>query len=239
MVSFAHVRTCDVDVYGAVRQPLWARRSLLGAVVTYAFAHWVSRGRSSPFRLSEHRWFHGPRLLRLLQMGHFRVVSVRGPAIDACPHGLKVEVGEGRLEPCDVSDLHAAERSGGGEPAQPRAGACEQTQSAVESAPESRASLCWLDGLGVGPRHWLPASAFAFATLATRFGVRLRDIGYLLRRLLCGIGSSLRQGHRFVGLLIALFGPIEGNKKGAIISRFLWHSGAAGRAFCATFQRLA
>jgi hypothetical protein len=90
--------------------------------------------------------------------------------MDACLHGLEVEVGEGRLEPCDVSDLHAAERSGGGEPAQPRAGACEQTQSAAESDPELRGSSGGLDGSNDETRPWLPASAFAFAALATCFG---------------------------------------------------------------------
>jgi hypothetical protein len=65
-----------------------------------------------------------------------------------------------------VSVLHAAERSGGGEPAKPRVGACEPTQSAAESDPELRGSLGGLDGLGEGLRHWLPASAMAFAILA-------------------------------------------------------------------------
>jgi hypothetical protein len=65
---------------------------------------------------SGRRWLWGPRLLKLLQIGHLRVVSMRGAGIDARPHHFEVEVGEGRLEPCDVSDLHTAERSGGGEP---------------------------------------------------------------------------------------------------------------------------
>ena len=39
-------------------------------------------------------------------------------------HHLEVEAGEGRSEPGGVSVLHAAERSGGGELAKPRVGAC-------------------------------------------------------------------------------------------------------------------
>jgi hypothetical protein len=93
---------------------------------------------------------------------------MRGPGMDACLHGLEVEVSEGRLEPCDVSDLHAAERSGGGEPAKPRAGACEPTQSTAESDPDLRVSLSGLDGLSEGALSWLPALAFAFAILAHR-----------------------------------------------------------------------
>ena len=52
------------------------------------------------------------------------------------------------MEPSGVSDLHAAERSGGGEPAKPGAGACEQTQSAAESDPVFRPGFGALDGLG-------------------------------------------------------------------------------------------
>ena len=49
-----------------------------------------------------------------------------------------------------MSVLYAAERSGGGEPAKPRAGACEPTQSAAESDPELRGYVSGLDGPGEG-----------------------------------------------------------------------------------------
>ena len=80
--------------------------------------------------------------------------------------GVEVEASEGRSEPGGVSVLHAVERSGGGEQAKPRAGACEPTQSAVECDPELRVSMGRLDGLSEGARPWLPVLAFAFATLA-------------------------------------------------------------------------
>jgi hypothetical protein len=99
-------------------------------------------------------------------------------------NGLRLhhlEADEGSSQPCAGSVRHAAERSGGGEWAKPRAGACVLTQSAAESEPVPRLSQLVLKdrvaGHGFGYRLWrspsrpgLPALAFAFTTYAIRFG---------------------------------------------------------------------
>jgi hypothetical protein len=112
-------------------------------------------------------------------------------------HHFEGEAGEGRSEPGGVSVLHAAERSGGGEQAQPRVGACEPTQSAVESAPELRSSLGQMDGLGEGLRHWLSVSAFAFATLSvSAFAfATLAVLTFCCTIGSCSIGSTRTETH--------------------------------------------
>ena len=75
-----------------------------------------------------------------------RTVTTLRSADGLHPHHLEAD--EGRSEPCDGSVFHAAERSGGGESAKPRAGACVQTQSAAECDPVLRTVRVGLDGLG-------------------------------------------------------------------------------------------
>jgi hypothetical protein len=70
-----------------------------------------------------------------------------------------LEADEGRSQPCGGSVLHAAERSGGGEWAKPRAGACVPTQSTAEKDPVFRAAPNVLDGPSPNLRLWILAEA--------------------------------------------------------------------------------